>query len=407
MTVIRPLLALGLMLSSSTAWGQHQQHGAPARPDCAHGETGLACAKQASPAFLKDGTLVLAWSAGGRVMMARSADHGASLSQPVAVNSAVEAIDESGDARPAIAADGRGRVFVAYVLRKEAAYSGTLMLGRSPDGGHSFAAPRTVASEPTSQRFPVLRVDASDRLYLAWIDKRGITAAKAAGHPYRGAALAMAWSDDGAETFAFEGIAQHSSCECCRIALDLDSRGRPMVLWRHVFAPNIRDHAVMTFADRDHPGPLRRLSEDDWRIDACPHHGPALALLPADGSVHAAWYTAGKIRKGLFLARAASSGDDFSEPRPIGRPDHSPSYPQLLAQAGNLHLAWREFDGETSRVMAQRSTDAGLAWSPPREIAATKDSSDRPILISDGRHAFLSWLTRAEGWRLIPLESAP
>lgn len=407
MTVIRPLLALGLMLSSSTAWGQHQQHGAPARPDCAHGETGLACARQASPAFLKDGTLVLAWSAGGRVMVARSVDRGAGLSEPVAVNSAVEAIDESGDARPAIATDGTGRVFVAYVLRKDAAYSGTLMLGRSPDGGHSFSAPRPVASEPTSQRFPVLRVDASDRLYLAWLDKRGITAAKAAGQPYRGAALAMAWSDDGAETFVFEGIAEHSSCECCRIALDLGADGRPVVLWRHVFAPNIRDHAVMTFADRDHPGPLRRLSDDDWRIDACPHHGPALALLGTDGSVHAAWYTAGKTRKGLFLARAASSEADFAAPRPIGRADHSPAHPQILALGGRLHLAWREFDGESSRVMAQASDDSGTTWSAPREIAATRDGSDRPVLIGDGRHAYLSWLTKAEGWRLIALESAP
>ncbi|CAA7626204.1 sialidase family protein [Magnetospirillum sp. SS-4] len=405
MTIIRPFLIVLLALASAPAGAQHR-HDAPAPPACPPGETGLACAKQASPVFLGDGTLVLVWSAGGRVMVARSTDRGASLGPAVAVNAAVEAIDESGDARPAIAADSRGRVFVAYALRKEVAFSGTVMLSRSDDGGLGFAPPRKVASDPTSQRFPVLGVGESDRLYLAWIDKRGLAAAKAAGQSYRGAALAMAWSDDGGDSFVFEGAAQHSSCECCRIAMAIDRHGRPVLVWRHLFAPNIRDHAVMSFTGRDSPGPLRRLSEDDWRIDACPHHGPALAVA-ADGSAHAAWYTAGGNRKGLFLARAASAESQFGEPRPIGRADRSPSHPQLLALGARLHLAWREFDGEVSRVMAQHSDDAGVSWSPPREIAATRNNSDRPVLVSDGRRAFLSWLTRAEGWRLTALEPAP
>jgi hypothetical protein len=40
----------------------------------------------------------------------------------------------------------------------------------------------------------------------------------------------------------------------------------------------LRKPAVTIFADPTTPGPIRRVSFDDWAIDFCPHHGPSLAL---------------------------------------------------------------------------------------------------------------------------------
>jgi hypothetical protein len=215
----------------------------------------------------------------------------------------------------------------------------------------------------------------------------------------------VAWSDDGGRSFVHQAVAEHHSCECCRVAMIFDGQGRPMLLWRHVFTPNIRDHALMAFTDRDHPGPLVRVAEDDWRIDACPHHGPAMAMA-ADGSVSAAWYTDGDKRQGLFLARSAD-GKSFAAPRPLGTADNAPSHPQLLAQGERLWLAWKEFDGQRSTVMAQSSTDNGQSWSAPVLAAETADASDHPLLLGDGKRVRLSWLSRKEGWRLIPLGGTP
>lgn len=412
MTLLRPLLMIGIMAFAAPAGAaEHQHHHGGGsgggqegkRQGCAPENTALACAQVASPAFLADGTLVLTWAAGGRVMLARSTDLGVSFQPAVPVNGGPEAVDVSGDSRPAVAADSKGRVFVAWSVRKDTAFSGTLFLARSTDGGARFQPPRTVASDPASQRFTVLRTDGRDRLYMAWIDKREGAAAKKAGHAYRGAALAVAWSDDGAETFAFEGVAQSNSCECCRIALDFDKAGRPLVMWRHVFEPNIRDHALMVFTDRDRPGPIRKVAEDNWRVDACPHHGPALAVA-GDGSVHAAWYTAGTVRKGVYYASAAGPEAAFSAPRPLGNPATTVSHPQILALNGRLWMAWKEFDGETTTVRVQSSDDSGRTWSQPRGLAQTPDGSDRPILVSNGAGAFLSWVTTAEGWRLVAVE---
>lgn len=49
------------------------------------------------------------------------------------------------------------------------------------------------------------------------------------------------------------------------------------------------------------------------------------------------------------------------------------------------------------------SGDDGESWSEPREIATTADASDHPLLVTRAQRTFLAWLTRAEGFRLIPL----
>ena len=40
-------------------------------------------------------------------------------------------------------------------------------------------------------------------------------------------------------------------------------------------------------------------------------------------------------------------------------------------------------------------------------LAETADASDHPLLVADRQHVYLSWLTKIEGYRLIPLEDQP
>ncbi len=50
------------------------------------------------------------------------------------------------------------------------------------------------------------------------------------------------------------------------------------------------------------------------------------------------------------------------------------------------------------------SADDGQTWASPRAIAETSDSSDHPLLVTDGRRTYLSWMTKANGYRFIPIE---
>ena len=189
------------------------------------------------------------------------------------------------------------------------------------------------------------------------------------------------------------------TCECCRLGLAFAGPGRPVVVFRNIFEGGVRDHAVMTFTDPATPGEVRRVSNDDWQIAACPHHGPSLSISPA-GTYHVSWYTNGKARKGLFYARSQDEGRTFSDPLPLGRSDRNPTRPYVLAGPRGATMVWKEFDGEKTSVNAMISHDEGKSWSKPVVIATTTDTSDHPLLVSDGQHD-LSFLDD-QGRRISP-----
>jgi hypothetical protein len=391
-----------LLLSQGAATAQ-MQHSHTAKQDC--NEPTLKCASKVTPTFAPGGALWLAWAAAGKVLVARSKDLGRTFTPPVAVNQEPLELDWGPDARPQIAVDRDGRIFVAFAIFKDKAFNGQVLYTRSTDGGLTFAPPVPITANNESQRFEALALDADGLLFAAWLDKRNRVPAKARNETYVGAALAFASSNDHGASVSETRIAQNNTCECCRLGIAFAGPGRPVVAFRNVFGGTVRDHAVMTFADPATPGPVYRISVDDWKTDACPHHGPSLALSAA-GAYHVAWFTSGSVRKGLFYARSSDGGRTFSQPMPIGHGDRNPSHPYLTAAKDALWLVWKEFDGDKTTLPAMVSHDDGRTWSSPIVIAETANASDNPLLASDGRRVFLSWQTQAEGFRFIPLEDA-
>jgi hypothetical protein len=79
-------------------------------------------------------------------------------------------------------------------------------------------------------------------------------------------------------------------CFCCKTARW--TRGSDVfVAWRPLFPGGVRDIAVARSADggRTFSAPAR-VSEDNWKIDACPDDGPAMAV-DGDGAIRVAWPT--------------------------------------------------------------------------------------------------------------------
>jgi len=390
-------------------------HGAAARAGGAPGtayaalsplrcaDASLACASAATPAWAPDGSLWLAWVAGGAVSVARSRDAGATFAAPVVIGRHGAYADVGPDARPQIAVGADGRIAVVYDVFKDESWNARVLAATSSDGGATFSAPRAVSDDPASQRFPAIVQAGDGALFVAWVDKRRVAAAARRGHRQPGASIAYARSDDMGGTFSASRIAYPQSCECCRIGLAVDASRQPVLLFRAIFGRNVRDHGVVAFGARGSPGPLHRVADDHWAIDACPHHGPALAIA-ADGSYHAVWFTQGSARSGVFYACSRDGGRTFSAPMHLGSPARRISRPYVLAEGTRVWLAWKEFDGELATVHAQVSTDTGARWSTPREVARTGGYSDHPLLTAHAGKSYLSWQTQAEGYRLLPLE---
>lgn len=360
------------------------------------------CALRATPAFAADGTLWLAWNSASHVYVAHSADDGGHFSRPVEVTRGATKLDHSVDTRPQLVVGPGGSVNVGYAVMTEGGFMhGDLLHAHSEDGGLTFDAPRQVNANPAGKRFLSLSTDPAGAVFAAWVDKRGLAAAQAAGQDYAGAAVMAAWSRDGGASFGEPVTVGEHTCECCRIAVGFAAAGQPVIAWRNLFG-RARDHAIATFTAPTVVGPIHRVSDDDWEIDACPHHGPSLAVA-TDGSYHLAWFTASSLRKGLFYARSTDAGTTFSAPLPIGNPARQPARPQVLAQGGKLWVAWREYDGKATEVLVMESRNDGRDWLPPKVVGRTTGTADHPRLVGNGRGVFVSWLADTDGYRLLPV----
>ena len=367
--------------------------------------TGLACASAVTPHVDARGRLWLAWMANGAVSVGRWDAARRTVGDAVVVDRPGALLDTGADARVQIAVDAQGRVLLAWSVFKDRQWHAEVRLARSSDDGAHFSAPRVLDAASPGQRFPVLQADRDGGIFIAWVDKRPAADAPA-GSP--GASLAYAWTRDGGFTFEREARVPGPGCECCRLAVSTGRDGRPLVMARRIFGVRERDHGVFEVQPDGRPGAVQRVSRDRWELDGCPHHGPALAA--AEGVVHAAWFTQGQARQGLFYARSDDGGRSFQAPKPIGDARHTPGRPQLLAQGRQVWLVWKEFDGQRVRVWLRQSADAGLSWTPDRAVAETAGTSDHPQLLAwppGAGGVQLSWMTRQEGLRLLPLPPPP
>jgi hypothetical protein len=107
------LTTVVFVLWQTCAYAQmNHQHASEAACD----ETVLRCASKVTPAFTPDGTLWLAWMAGGQVSVASSKDGGHSFSAPVLVTKQRLNLDWGPDARPRIVVDRNSETFLKAVF---------------------------------------------------------------------------------------------------------------------------------------------------------------------------------------------------------------------------------------------------------------------------------------------------
>jgi hypothetical protein len=395
-------LLLGFM-HTANAEIDHSSHmsASTTKPPSCTG-SGLDCANAATPFFGPEGNLYLAWTAGGEVSVAQSVDLGKTFTQAVVVAGHGKSLDTGADARPQITVDSDNKIFLAYAFFKDSNWNAQINTVSSVDGGKSFTTPKSLVNDGSSQRFPSVVIQPDNSIFIAWIDKRLVADAKKVGQERLGGSIAYAFSNDGGNTFSSERFANENSCECCRIGATSDPQGGVGIVYRAIFPGGVRDHATQIIHASDE-GVIRRISKDEWKTDACPHHGPSIAI-SSSGKIHVAWFTQGSARSGVFYASSNNQGKTYSRPQRIGQEDENISRPYLLAQGKSVYLVWKRFDGNRTSIFLKQSSDDGKTWTPPAIIASTDGYSDHPLLISKNQQVYLSWLTREDGYQLIPLK---
>ena len=409
------IVALVLTLSGAVPGLAQHMHGSKmALQEAAPAVMPMATASSAKPArkpkpqlgigvaFAPDGALWWVGLDSNNQLVVQSTTEGTTnqWSAPRVLDTEGDPISADGENHPKLLFGPNATVLIAYTRPLPKPNTGWVRMLRSTDGGKTFSKPTTVHADQQeiTHRFESIGFDAKGALHTLWIDKRDLEAAPKVGNrsSYRGAAIYRNVSLDGGATFGPDTKVADHSCECCRIALAPGSDGVLNAMWRHVFEPNVRDHAFTALATAPAlgttPAPTVRATFDDWQVNGCPHHGPGLAA-DDGGGFHAVWFGIRKrgsdMEPGVRYARLKADGSpDEATVRRL--PDDRAEHASVVADGKRVAVVWRSSDGMVSTLKAWMSTDGGQTFTE-RKLGQVHGENDFARPVQHGARMAVVW----------------
>ena len=315
---------------------------------------------------------------------------------------------------PTITAGPGGKIYVGWTAKYPDGKRGTILyMSISRDGGASFDEPVRVNddTQPASHGMHSMAVAPDGRIYFAWLDERYLKSkpadatptphgghensnANSAPHPEEAevepnAELYFAMSADGT---SFEGKNRRLAsdvCPCCKTATVISDKGRVAIGYRKVFNGDFRHIAVTSLNDfGDAWSQPVQVSDDGWRINACPVSGPALRW---DGDELAiAWYSGGETGpRGIYASRSRDGAQTF-EPRRLMAETSGGGSPVWAAE----RLLWSS-EGEVHTADVGNS-NAAVSLGAGRNVVAAATSDGRAfrsfvLAMDDRKSVWLSW----------------
>jgi len=353
-----------------------------------------------SASFSDDGQLWRLIPTKEAIFVDFSLDNGATYSSPVQVNSLKQKISAWPENPPAINISSSGRINVLYYADTD--QKSTSFFSYSDDNGKTFSTPALISDHAKSAMHYMdkMLIDKDNNAYLFWHDTRHESHSPDWGE----GALSLYYSikkpldnSQFVNKFISNGI-----CSCCRTATAFSNTGMPVIFARMVYKDGIRDHALIRMNNDNTWSTPQRATYDQWAIEACPEHGPSIAI-DQDNRTHMTWFTLGDIRTGIFYAYTDDFGKTTSAPIPLGNINHLPSHADVISLNQRVIIAWKEFDGEHTTLHIKESLDRGESWLDKKTTLATSSQNNHPKLLNNSSDLFLSWTTQDEGHRILKL----
>ena len=351
-----------------------------------------------------------AWAATGDqgtdVYAAVSADGGRTFGAPVRVNDVEGDASANGEQPPRVVIKGSA-VDVLWVSKRDGVAA--IRASASTDGGATFLAARTItpAGLTGARGWESATLADDGTLHAAWLDgrnntptRRSVRRCSGAGRPH-----AMHHGDSPRQDIyhalwrpgeaPVESAVASNVCFCCKTAIV--SRGHDV---RRVAAPVSRRrprHRRRALPDdgRTFSAPVR-VSEDNWKIDACPDDGPAMTL-DAQSALRVVWPTlvtdADTRRMAIFEATSRDRGATFSPRVRVDAANAAPAHPKIAASgtAARGAIVWDELAQGRRRIMfrPEGATEASA-------ISAGRAAS-YPAVAAVGDGFVAAWTEQSDG----------
>ncbi len=187
--------------------------------------------------------------------------------------------------------------------------------------------------------------------------------------------------------FEPQRILDDDVCTCCQTDAAIFGE-QQFVAYRDHAAGEIRDISYVRFDGTNWSAPAP-LSNDGWKIGACPVNGPALAAY--ERSLTLAWFTQADDEPRVWAKRSGDFGETFGDAvrvdngDPIGRVD------VVVLDDGSAVIAWLERAGDEAMVSLRRLVDEQPG--PILELGRTAAhrGSGFPRLATDGSTLWAAW----------------
>ena len=381
-------------------------------PSCTDGK--MACAKTISSVVGKQGRIWSTWSYQQHLYLNYSDDLGRSYSTPMLVNLVAEKISTRGENRPKIAVDGDDNVYLSWVTPLSKRFTANVRFSYFDAKTKQLSTPVTVNNDNllTGHSFNEMVVTQGGDVYIAWLDGRAKVAAANKGIRLRNSEIYLAHANFGQGKTVFDNtFLVQGTCVCCRLAMDLDQQELPMLMWRHVFGDNYRDHGLLTMKNQHQANPMWRVSFENWQVEGCPHQGPSIVRATTGENinrVHMTWFNNAPNASGLFYSYSDNNGSTINKVQHFAKKEHHPEHPFLSqnSTADNpnqrLELVWREFDGKAFKIKYQSSANGDL-WTEQRVIASAPQGVDYPYILQHPSGSYLHWHVIGNALELIKL----
>lgn len=401
----------GLSLLLSACSGQQAASATADKPPAARIALSVKGRSNTAPSVAAFGKrLAVVWTAssdsGSDIYMSVSTDDGVTFGPPVRVNDIEGDARASGEQPARVALDKT--IHVVWPSRVN--NHSVVRYARSTDDGRTFSKATTIAGDGFSgaRGWQSIAVGYDGGVHVVWLDGRNAAphqhnhvpgqpmAQPAAGGAPRQDIFHTTWKGDvtPSETAVADNV-----CFCCKTAVAM-SGGRVYVAWRHIYPGSLRDIAVARSTDGGQTfGPPIRVSEDGWKLDACPDDGPAMAT-DGHGGIHITWpaMVAGTTpRKGIFYS-VLTDRDTFTPRLRLDSGDTDAAHPQLAAdEHGNTAVVWDEHVNGSRRIVLRR-VSAATAEAPQ---TFEGDGVNYPVIAASDDSWIVLWSSQASDGRSV------
>ena len=174
-------------------------------------------------------------------------------------------------------------------------------------------------------------------------------------------------------------------CECCPTGVALSADG-PIAAYRDRTAGEIRDIYVTRLAAGRWSAPAR-VHLDNFKIEACPINGPAIAASGKD--VVVAWFTAPKEVARSYVAFSHDGGRTFGAATRVEDAGTLGRMQVALTPGGAAIVGWVEFANEKSTFKVRRIDATGTRG--PAVAVAPVAGTRFPRMVVGKNEAVLAW----------------